>query len=219
MLAYQLDSIKRKDLVTKLQSKLEGLQSSGTTTIFLYSLPECLLREPWEKLMVTLIQKRILKLACIDEVHLFVMFGITFRKKFTLLKISLFQHLINNVDLRYTCASGLCVELKVPLLLMTATFNNTLLGLLQKMIEVKVIHHTYLWAGEVKMSQSHIKLNVSITFKRSKEVKYVLDYTLRGNINKEVIIYTNTTEFLDTLRSDIESWLDLTDNIKGDIIV
>ena len=69
------------------------------------------------------------------------------------------------------------------------------------------------------MSRRHIKLNVSITFKRSKEVKDVLDYTFRGNINQKIIAYTNTAEFLESLRSDIESWFDLTDNIKGDIIV
>ena len=135
------------------------------------------------------------------------------------MKTSLFRHLHNNIDPRYTFSSGLCVNLKVPLLLMTATFDNTLLDLLQKIIGIKVIPQNYLWAGKVKMSRRHIRLNVSITFKRSKEVKDVLDYTLRGNINKKVIVYTNTAEFLGTLRSDIESWLDLSDNIKGDIIV
>ena len=100
--------------------------------------------------MVTLIQKCILKLVCIDEVHLFVMFGITFRKEFTALKTLLFRHLLNNIDPRYTYSSGLCVDLKVPLLLMTATFDNTLLDLLQKMIGIKVIPQNYLWAGKVK---------------------------------------------------------------------
>ena len=135
------------------------------------------------------------------------------------MKTSLFRHPLNNIDPRYTYSSGLCVDLKVPLLLMTATFDNTLLDLLQKMIGIKVVPQNYLWAGKVKMSRRHIKLNVSITFKRSKEVKDVLKYTLRGNINKKVIVYTNTAEFLETLRSDIESWLDLSDDIKGDIIV
>ena len=39
VLAYQLDSIQRKDLVSKLKSKLEGLEPGGTTTVFLYTSP------------------------------------------------------------------------------------------------------------------------------------------------------------------------------------
>ena len=38
-------------------------------------------------------------------------------------------------------------------------------------------------------------------------------------MNKKVIVYTNTATTLEPLRSDIESWLDLSNNIKGDIIV
>ena len=36
--------------------------------------------------MVTLIDRQVMKLVFIDEIVLFVMFGITFRKEFTLLK-------------------------------------------------------------------------------------------------------------------------------------
>ena len=136
--------------------------------------------------MVTLIDKRILKLVCVDEIHLFVMFGITFRKEFTALKTSFFRHLLNNVDQRYTYASGLCADLKVPLLLMTATFDNSMLNTLQKMIGVKVLPPNYLWAGRFKMARRHININVSITFQTTKEVKDVIEYTLSGNINKKV---------------------------------
>ena len=130
ILAYQLDSIKKKDLVEKLKKKLLSLKKEDNTTVFLYTSPECLMREPWRSVMVTLIDRRVLKLVCIDEIHLFVMFGITFRKEFTLLKKSFFRHLVCNRDPRYTYSTGLCHDLKVPLLLMTATFNNKLLSLL-----------------------------------------------------------------------------------------
>ena len=102
VLAYYLHSIKRKDLIAKLKSKLEGLDKGGNKTVFLYASPECLLREPWKSLMVTLIDQHILKLVCIDEIHLFVMFGITFRKEFTALKTTFFRHLLSNVYPRYT---------------------------------------------------------------------------------------------------------------------
>ena len=76
ILAYQLDSIKKKDLVDKLKKKLLSLTKDGNITVFLYTSPECLMREPWRSIMVTLIDRRVMKLVCIDEIHLFVMFGI-----------------------------------------------------------------------------------------------------------------------------------------------
>ena len=112
-----------------LYKKLDRLEKGGATTIFLYTSPECLLREPWKSLMVRLIDKEILNLVCIDEIHLFVMFGITFRKEFTALRSSFLRHLLSNVDPRYMYSSGLCCDLKVPLLLMTATLNQSLLGI------------------------------------------------------------------------------------------
>jgi len=163
ILAYQLDSVKEKHLVNLLKNKLLGLTKEGNTTVFLYTSPKCLTREPWRSLMVTLINRKVLKLVCIDEIHFFVMFGITFRKEFTLLKNSFFRHILSNRDPRYSYASGLCYDLKVPLLLMTATFNQSLLGLLETMIGVKVLSINYLWSGREKMVRRHIRINILIS--------------------------------------------------------
>ena len=134
VLAYQLDSIKKPHLITKLQNKLNSLGRNSNITIFIYTSPECLIREPWQSVFIGLINRKVLKLVCVDEVHLFVMFGVTFRKEFTLLKESFFQHLIEPTIAPTTAPSfdnsGAC--LKIPLLFMTATFNSSLLNMLQK---------------------------------------------------------------------------------------
>lgn len=71
-----------------------------------------------------------------DEVHLFVMFGVTFRKEFTLLKDSFFKHLIEPTTAQYFDNSG--TYLKIPLLFMTDTFNPLLLDMLQKIKGVNI---------------------------------------------------------------------------------
>ena len=38
----------------------------------------------------------VLKLVCIDEIHLYVMFGVTFRKEFVNLRDTFFKHLIDD---------------------------------------------------------------------------------------------------------------------------
>lgn len=136
----------------KLKTKLEGLKKGGnTTTIFLYTSPECLLCEPWKTLMVTLLDWRLLKLVCVNDIHLFVMFSITFRKEFKTLKTAFFRHLLNTINPRYTHASGLCNDLKDPLLLVTATFDNMMLDILQKMIGIKVLPCIFYGLRELRL--------------------------------------------------------------------
>ena len=103
-----------------------------------------------------------MKLVCIDEIHLFAIFGITFTQEFTLLKNTFFRHLLCDRDPRYTYSSGLCHDLKVPILLMTTMFNKSLMGLLEKMISVKVLANNFLWSGRAKMACRHMRINVSM---------------------------------------------------------
>lgn len=219
ILAYQLDSIKKKELVEKLKKKLLSMKKNDTTTVFLYTSPECLIRQPWRSLMVTLIDRGVMNLVCIDEIHLFVMFGITFRKEFTLLKSTFFRYLLGDNDPRSKYATGLCHDLKVPILLMTATFNNCLLRLLEKMIGVKVLPTNFLWAGREKMARRHICIDVSMTIQSTRYVKKILEATLSGNLHKKAIVYTNTAACLEQLRSDLELWMDMQDNIQGDVLI
>ena len=46
VLAYHLDSIKNPHLITKLQNKLSALGAHSNITLFIYTSPECLSREP-----------------------------------------------------------------------------------------------------------------------------------------------------------------------------
>ena len=62
------------------------MKSGTNASVFLYSSPECLMKEPWKSLLIKLINNGVLKLVCVDEIHLFVIFGIIFRNSFVNLK-------------------------------------------------------------------------------------------------------------------------------------
>ena len=87
------------------------------------------------------------------------------------------------------------------------------------MIGIRVLPCNYLWTGRAMMARRHIRINVSMTFFAMKIVKQVIQTTLFGNLNKKVIVYTNTTASLELLRSETESWMDLSDEIKEDVLV
>ena len=217
VLAYQLDSIKKPDLIKKLDEKLSNMKKGTNASVFLYTSPECLMKPPWNSLLIKLINNGVLKLVCVDEIHLFVMFGVTFRKSFVNLKESFFKHLIDQSKNKKD--SPHAVHLKVPLLLMTATFNNRLLGLLEKMIGIKVLRENYLWSGRQKMARRNISINVAFTLQTTRVIKTVLTSTLSDNLDKKSIVYTNTANCLDQLKVDVEHWLDSSDDIKGDALI
>ena len=54
---------------------------------------------------------------------------------------------------------------------------------------------------------------------RLRAIKNVLHETLFGNLTKKCIVYTNTASCLDQMQSDIELWLDINDDVKGDTLV
>ena len=51
-----------------------------SATVLLCVSPECLPREPWKSVVVVLMSFTVLKLVCADEVRLFAMLRVAFRK-------------------------------------------------------------------------------------------------------------------------------------------
>jgi superfamily II DNA helicase RecQ len=218
--SFHLDSIRSERNQQKLSKLLEHLPPNSDATIFLFSSPEFLLKEPWKTCIQSLIKKNTLRLVCIDEVHQFVMFGCTFRPTFGLLKESLFRYLIcNNNNSTSSTTSTLAVKLKVPLLLMTATFNVELLNILHSMIGIRVSPEMFLWSGRDAMQRRTVRISVSMSMQYLKLIKEILKNILADNTSKKVIIYTNTASRAELIKDEIDSWLNLTSSFEGDTIM
>ena len=217
--AFHIDSIRTKTKQDNLANMLVSLSPNTDATIFLFSSPEFLLKEPWNSMIQTLLDNNLLRLICVDEAHQFVMFGYTFRPEFGLLKESLFQKIIvPNVTDSLT-PSRFPVSLKVPLLLMTATFNTELLRLLQSMIGISITPSMYLWSGRDEMQRRTVRISVSISTQYLKFVKVILKDLLSSNLDKKVIIYTNTATKAESIKDELDSWLNLTSAFEGDTIM
>ena len=219
--AFHLDSIRSKRNQDKLSNFLRTLPMNTDVTIFIFSSPEFLLKEPWISTMKTIILNGLLRLICIDEVHQFVMFGCTFRPEFALLKESLFKNITftNHTTPSSTDDTQLVINLKVPLLLMTATFNTELLSILQSMIGIRITPSMYLWSGREAMQRRTVRMSISMSVQYLKLTKQILKDLLSSNINKKVIIYTNTATKAETIKEEIDSWLNLTSVFEGNTIM
>ena len=97
-----------------------------------------------------LLQKNLLRLFCIDEVHLFVEFGVTFRKSFVKMKEIIFDKLKSSDG-----------ALHIPIIFMTATFNLELQSLLTQMTGIIVHPYNTCWG----IPNSFNRRNISIELK------------------------------------------------------
>ena len=115
--------------------------------------------------------------------------------------------------------SILSVNLNVPLLLMTATFNMELLSILQTMIGIRITPSMYLWSGRQDMQRRTVRISVSMSAQYLKCVKMILTELLSSNLDKKIIIYTNTASKAEKIKEEIDSWLNLTSAFEGDTIM
>jgi ATP-dependent DNA helicase RecQ len=95
----------------KTVEKIKGLLKEGDTTVFIFSSPQAIVKNKvWCELIDFLITNQRLSMVCVDEVHLFAHFGMTFRKEFKDLDKKLFRKLRVGTSRTVT---------KVPILFMT----------------------------------------------------------------------------------------------------
>ena len=80
---FQLDVFKNSDDLETLCSEiLQHCTSNTVTSVIVFTSPEALLKPVVLRFVESLIAKDLLRLFCIDEIHLFVQFGLSFRKSF-----------------------------------------------------------------------------------------------------------------------------------------
>ena len=114
---------------------------SESTSIILFTSPEAIVNDKSTELFDMMIQKNIIRLICIDEVHQFVSFGLSFRYDFSKLRNKLFPKIIQTDE-----SSDKSQELKATVLFMTATFNSDMLNFLKKLTGLSIYNPTHAWS-------------------------------------------------------------------------
>jgi superfamily II DNA helicase RecQ len=150
--SYQLDFQKNEqqrqelanNILTVLKQKATASIDSGIVSFVLFTSPETLLLPTWTNMVDELLEIKMLNLLCIDEVHLFIDFGLSFRRQFLCLRDRIFNKLIkSNINNNNQSTS---TTLKLPVLCMTATFNTKLLLLLQQITNITFDICCFFWS-------------------------------------------------------------------------
>jgi superfamily II DNA helicase RecQ len=219
--AIQLDSIKELHQQNLLIATLSSLSSTTNCTFYLFASPECLIKQPWQRLIDTLIHNEVLKFVCFDEVHLFVSFGISFRPNFIRLKELLFEklRLRGTAPIQQRENTGQSTTLKIPILFMTATFNDVLLKHLEKMTGLSIKQDCFHWSGCNTFQRRNIQIAMSFTSYKTKIIKALMKDHLETNINSKAIVYSSVAKSTEKIQDTLDMWLDDPLNVDGDTIL
>jgi superfamily II DNA helicase RecQ len=208
--AYHLDEIKTSAARNQVVQELLDLEENTQTSIFLFSSPQAIVgeRTPWKGTLLDLHRRRLLRLVVIDELHLYLQFGVSLRSEFKQLTNMLLNVLFPSSDLQ----SHPC------LLVMTATITKRWLELFQKLTGISFIPSDILWALPDDMARRDVKVSFYLGDTVLKKMRLDLISFLKSSTTKKVILYTNTRVTANKLKVSIDELMDAND-IEGDAIV
>ena len=207
--SIHLDSIKGSKMQKTISASIiHHCKSNRNTSIIIFSSPETLLKFVWTEFLIDCEKLKLLNLICIDEIHMFVEFGCTFRPSFQLLNKNIFSKFRIN-DSTST----------VPFLLMTATFDKQYQSILEQMIGFKIETNNTFWARQTSFNKRHININFRYSTQHFKLMKEYLLESLSNNHSDKAIIITNTAIRATQCQTELNNWLDLDNKLAGDSVL
>jgi superfamily II DNA helicase RecQ len=142
--AIHIDAYRSPVAQKLLRDCITSLSLSSPTTTIILSSPQAIMHNSnYWSILHTLIRKRLLVLLAIDEIHLFVQFGLYFRSKFLQLRTLLFN--------RVRLANH---RTRLPVLFMTATATAPFIRHLQLI--------TGLWPSPIGMQCCSVCIKVRL---------------------------------------------------------
>jgi superfamily II DNA helicase RecQ len=195
----------------KLVTRIKDLLKDGDTTVFIFSSPQAIVKnEVWCELIDYLIANQRLSMVCVDEVHLFAHFGMTFRKEFQQLDTKLFRKLRIGDSKSRT---------KVPILFMTATCTEAIVDRVESMTRLSFDRlNNVFWPCPMEMGHRHVYLDVVYTTNPIPAFqKRVLPILKSCHVSK-FIVYTNTRRAVKRETPKLAAWIDK-HGLKSDLLM
>ena len=219
VLAFQLDSIKQSSMRKDLIQFFDNIENYITDfAVFLFASPEAILDPTWNSMISDLLKKRHIRNVCIDEVHLFVHFALSFRIQFLHCKNALFEKLLlsnaeGQEDTSRTYTS-------VPVMFMTASFNKQLFNILEKITGYNFDKRNIFWSERKQFERRNISIDLTVCPQLIKYCKESLHNVLSTNNFKKAIMYSNSAKSIKIIQEKIDLWLDGNEtNINGDTMM
>jgi len=107
VVSIHLDEIRNIVDAKIMIDSIENLSLDTQKTIMLFASPQALIDKPyWKRFIHGLIDKKMLRFIAVDEIQLFVHYGLSFRSQFAMLSTTTFKQIkMENMQQQYRCCS------------------------------------------------------------------------------------------------------------------
>jgi superfamily II DNA helicase RecQ len=201
-----LDEVRSFADQTRIVKEIKQLSGDSHATVFLFSSPQAICNKKflWKELLHWLIVRDRLSMVTVDEVHLFVHFGLTFRKEFMHLTAKLFSRLrcgpSNNYSKHFT---------KIPILFMTATCTKFIVERVESMIGFIIDKSVNVfWPGPLGMDHRQVFLDVQYTTQSLSAFKAKAAPRFKDDLVEKFIVYSNTRATIKRVTPKLCDWVD-----------
>jgi superfamily II DNA helicase RecQ len=169
----------------------------------------------WRTMIDSLIAKRLLSMLCVDEVHLFVQFRLTFRQEFAQLQSALFKKLRVKAS---PSADPSRAHTSVPVLFMTATCNKTMLDQIELLSGLRFdCSNNIFWSTADTMKHRNVCVRVSYTSYPLTSFKKLVGPALQGSRLQKFIWYANNCVTIKRHTETLGMWID-SQGFQSDIV-
>ena len=209
ILSFHLDSVTEAGDQDQVIERI--FNAPRTASIVLFASPQAIVgvSSVWIKLVDRLIESRLLKMVVLDEIHLFVQFGLWFRPEFGMLKARLFSKLL------------LPTGSKVPIMCMTATATHDLLQSFHTITGISFNNDDIFWPSPSGMQQRRQSLLFIPTPQSLRYTKTFVRDSMMSNVPGQdvvkTIIYSNSRMKINDFERKLRSFAD-TENLYGDFV-
>jgi superfamily II DNA helicase RecQ len=214
--AYHLDKLRCPEAQKLLSDQLLSLSIDTDVTIFLFFSPQAIVNNQIGCPMIdSLITKRLLSMLCIDELHLFVQFGLTFRQEFALLQSLLFKKLRVKASLSAKLSR---FHTTVPVLFMTTTCNRSMVAQIEKLLGLRFDRSSNIfWPSADTMHHRNVCIRVACSTYPLSSFKKLVGPALETSRLKKYIWYANTRNTIEQHTEMLGSWIDQ-QGFKSDVV-
>jgi len=214
--AYHLDEFSHhKENQRAIVKEVLATDDDKRKTIVLFASPQAVAKnDVWREMIHEIIKRRMLRLVCVDEVHLFCSFAFSFRSEIYSLKECLFSKLLAPDSPAALGTATVC-----PILVMTATATKETVEQFTLLTGVKVdTSLNVFWPTGPEMCRRELNLFVEYTTSPMAQVKKQACDLMSVNDSSKLIVYSNSRYSSEKYHASIVTWLNET-GYHGDAVL
>ena len=210
VVSIHLDEVRNIVDAKRIIKSIEALPLDTTKTIMLIASPQALVNKNyWKQFVNGLIKKKMLRFIAVDEIQLFVHYGLSFRSEFAMLSTTIFKQIKIG---RFAT--------KIPVLFMSATCNYEMFEQLKQLtgLEFYEDHRNIFWPCSTLLMKKTVCTRVVYSNRPLGCFISTFGKAIKSNPGHRFIFYANTKTLIEKCAETYGDWLDKTLDIKSDFL-